>query len=159
MARTLIRPGHPLRIARSSERGQALVETALVVGFLVMLLVGIVEFGRAWMVVSMIRHAARDGARAAAVAPSSSRVSCGDGTSGCLSSSTMANIDTLVLNEIQAAMDTSTLTKPPLSVSQTTSNGIPIVTVQVTGTVPYIFRIWGSSFGVNLSATFRDEGK
>ncbi len=157
MARALSQPVDPLRMAGNSQRGQALVETALVVGFLVMLLVGIVEFGRAWMVVNMIKHALRDGARAAAIVPSSIRVACGDGTSGCLSASTKTSIGTLVLNEIQAVMDTSTLGTP--TVNQTTSNGIPIVSVTVTGTVPYIFNIWSANFAVNLSATFRDEGK
>ena len=47
----------------ADERGQALVEMGIVVVLLVTLVMGTIEFGRAWMIVNMITHAARDGAR------------------------------------------------------------------------------------------------
>ena len=49
------------------ERGQALVEFALVLPILLILVLGIIEFGRAWNLHQTITHAAREGARLAAV--------------------------------------------------------------------------------------------
>ena len=142
----------PLRWRLGEQRGQALVETGLVVVFLVFLFGGIVEMGRAWMILNMVTHACRDGARAAAVAPSTNR----DGN-GMLDSGTITAVQTQVLNEIQSVMDPSTLSTP--AVTQSTSSGIPVVTVRVTGTVPYVFGFFGASLAVNRSATFRDEGR
>jgi Flp pilus assembly protein TadG len=48
-------------------RGQALVEAALVLPILLLVLVGIMEVGRAWNIHQVVTHAAREGARAAAV--------------------------------------------------------------------------------------------
>ncbi len=48
-------------------RGQALVEAALVMPILLLLLVGIMEFGRAWNVHQVVTDAARQGARMAAI--------------------------------------------------------------------------------------------
>jgi Flp pilus assembly protein TadG len=49
------------------QRGQALVEAALVLPLLLLVLVGIMEVGRAWNIHQVVTHAAREGARAAAV--------------------------------------------------------------------------------------------
>ena len=54
-------------------RGQALAELGIIIVLLVFLVMGIIEFGRAWMIVNMITQAARHGARAAAVLPLSKR--------------------------------------------------------------------------------------
>ncbi|MBD0320749.1 MAG: pilus assembly protein [Gemmatimonadetes bacterium] len=53
--------------ARDDE-GQAVVEFALVAPILILLLVGIFEFGRAWSAHQALTDAAREGARAAVVA-------------------------------------------------------------------------------------------
>ncbi|HEX8360721.1 MAG TPA: TadE/TadG family type IV pilus assembly protein [Longimicrobium sp.] len=55
------------RLARA-EQGQALVEFALVVPVLLLLVVGIFEFGRAWNAHQAVTDAAREGARAAVIA-------------------------------------------------------------------------------------------
>jgi Flp pilus assembly protein TadG len=47
--------------------GQALVEFALIMPFLLLFIVGIVEFGRAWNEHQVLTDAAREGARIAAV--------------------------------------------------------------------------------------------
>lgn len=52
---------------RRAEEGQALVEFALVVPFLLLFIIGIVEFGRAWNLHQVITDAAREGARKAVV--------------------------------------------------------------------------------------------
>ena len=49
------------------EQGQALVEMALVLPILLILMLGILEFGRAWYTKQVITDAAREGARLAVV--------------------------------------------------------------------------------------------
>ena len=48
-------------------RGNAVVEMALILPILLLLVFGITEFGRAWMVVNVLTTAAREGARLAVV--------------------------------------------------------------------------------------------
>jgi Flp pilus assembly protein TadG len=48
-------------------RGQSVVEFALVFPLLLVLLIGITEFGRAWMTMNVLTSAAREGARLAVV--------------------------------------------------------------------------------------------
>jgi len=57
------------RLGRKSRRsdGQALVEFALLVPLLIIIVLGIVEFGRIWMTMNVLASAAREGARVAAV--------------------------------------------------------------------------------------------
>lgn len=50
-----------------SNKGQNLVEFALVVPLLLLLVIGIAEFGRAWMMKNILTGAAREAARIAAV--------------------------------------------------------------------------------------------
>lgn len=56
-----------LRIRARNERGQALVEFAIVLPLLLLLLLGIVDFARAWNVFEVLTDAAREGARVAVV--------------------------------------------------------------------------------------------
>ena len=49
------------------EQGQALVEVALVLPVLLILMLGILEFGRAWYTKQVVTDAAREGARLAVV--------------------------------------------------------------------------------------------
>ena len=53
-----------------TERGSALVETAITIPILLAVLLGIAEFSRAWHIQQVITNAAREGARVAVV-PSS----------------------------------------------------------------------------------------
>ncbi len=48
---------------RRGERGQALAEFALVLPLLLLLIAGIIEFGRAWNIKQAVTDAAREGAR------------------------------------------------------------------------------------------------
>lgn len=52
---------------RKSEQGQALVEFALLLPFIMLVLIGIVEFGRAWNAKQIVTDASREGARWAVV--------------------------------------------------------------------------------------------
>lgn len=56
---------------RMNRKGQNLVEFALVVPLLLLLLIGIAEFGRAWMARNIMTGAAREAVRVAAVKPGS----------------------------------------------------------------------------------------
>lgn len=127
--------------------GQALVEAGIVISMLVILSMGLIEFGRAWMIGNVITHAARDGARAAAVTPAGNR------SSGMIVST--AGIETLVQNQIATVVSAS----PTVTVSQTTTGGLPVVTVNVSVDVPYIFNLVGSNITMTRSVTFRDEGR
>lgn len=49
------------------ERGQAMVELAIIMPLLLLLVFGIVEFGRIYSAYITVNHASREGARAAAV--------------------------------------------------------------------------------------------
>lgn len=60
------------REIRLDNKGQAMVEMALVIGFLVLLIFGMTEFGRAMYTRNTLNNAARAGARVAVVTPSSS---------------------------------------------------------------------------------------
>jgi Flp pilus assembly protein TadG len=133
--------------ARRGQRGQALVEMGMVVALFVALVMGTIEFGRAWMIANMITHAARDGARTGAAAQ-------GRGTGGTITNT--SSIQTQVLDQIRNVTPTTGLT---VSVTQPTISSIPMVQVQVTGTVPYVFNLVGTSFTVDRTATFRDEGR
>jgi len=66
--------GHTVnRAPRSSRtRGQALVEFALVVPLLLLMVVGVMEFGRAWSRSQVITDAARQGARISSLLNNSS---------------------------------------------------------------------------------------
>lgn len=135
------------RAKRHDARGQALTEMAFVIVLFVTLVMGIMEFGRAWMIANMITHAVRDGARSAAT--------YADRDPDCAIQDT-SSIESGVMAQIAAVMDTATISG--VTVSQSVQAGIPVVQVQITGTVPYIFNLVSSEFPVARTITFRDEG-
>ncbi|MGH7579909.1 MAG: TadE/TadG family type IV pilus assembly protein [Gemmatimonadales bacterium] len=57
-----------MRAARKSGAGQALVEFALILPIMLLIMVGILEFARAWNLHQALTDATREGARRAAVA-------------------------------------------------------------------------------------------
>ena len=133
-------------------RGQALAELGIIIVLLVFLVMGMIEFGRAWMIVNMITQAARHGARAAAVLPLSKR----NATTHLITDSSA--IVTQVRNQIQNVYaGTVDVAVNP----QADAGGIPLVSVTVAGTVPFLFNLpgVGTSFAVNRSVIFRDEGR
>jgi len=133
-------------------RGQALVELAIIIVLLVFLVMGIIEFGRAWMIGNMITQAARHGARAAAVLPLSKR----NATTHVItdSSAIVTQVKSQIQNVYAGTVDVAV--NP-----QADAGGIPLVSVTVTGTVPFLFSLpgVGTSFAVNRSVIFRDEGR
>jgi Flp pilus assembly protein TadG len=57
-----------IRRLRRDSRGQALLEFALILPVLLLLVLGIVEFGRAWNLAQMMSDVAREGTRRAVIA-------------------------------------------------------------------------------------------
>jgi Flp pilus assembly protein TadG len=138
---------------RDRARGQALAELGIVIVLFVFLGLGIIEFGRAWMIINMVTHAARDGARAAAALPPASRDSSGHITA-------WGPIETSVENYIQ---DNTGQTMTATGISTADVGGVPMVAVQVEGQVDWLFFHtplgFGPTFEVNRIVSFRDEGR
>ena len=141
------------RSRRMRTRGQALAELGIVIVLFVFIGLGIIEFGRAWMIINIATHAARDGARAAAALPSSSRDS-----SGFVSN--WSGIETAVENQIQ---DNTGQTMTATGDSNADAGGVPMIALRVQGNVDWLFFHtplgFGPTFQVDRTVTFRDEGR
>ena len=157
------RPSNPENHARA-ERGQSLVELGITIVLLVTLAMGIIEFGRAFMIANMVTAATRDGARAAAVVSSTNR----DPTTGQINNTSKSAIQTQVVNEVNSvapnlfASSNVAVCQSTLDASCPSVGGINTVTVTTTGAVRYIFNLVpgiGTSFNVGRQITFRDEGR
>ena len=166
-----------MKHSRRRRSGQALIETALVVVPLVLLGIGIVQFGYSFMQLNMIANAARDGARQAAAFPqrdgcgcirSSDKTLITDPSTGTVLSQLRNVMDTtgFVVNVEQVTVPTATTLCaggcPCTSVPCTPIlSNVPTVRVTVTGTVTYLFNfsLWfaGNSWQVNRQVAFRDE--
>lgn len=135
------------------ERGQALVEAALVVVALAVLSLLVVEFGRAFMVSNTVTNAARVGARLASIAPLAER-----DPNGILSASYVTTVEGEVRNEV-ASLDPSFATAMTVQVNQI--DGPPeMVEVRVIGTLPAIFNYRSTAeFDIDRSVTFPDQGR
>jgi Flp pilus assembly protein TadG len=143
-------------IARS-ERGQALIEMAVVVTLLFFLVMGIVEFGRAFMVTSMITHAARDGARFGATLDPTLR-STDPASKGCFTDAGTTAIEDHVDGQLRGGGVSPSSVN--VSVTQDCdASDLATVTVVIDGTIDYIFNIVGTSFAVNRTVTFADENR
>jgi Flp pilus assembly protein TadG len=138
---------------RTRTRGQALAELGIVIVLFVFIGLGIIEFGRAWMIINIATHAARDGARAAAALPSSAR-----DTSGFVTN--WAGIETAVETQIQ---DNTGQTMTATGDSNADTGGVPMIALRVQGEVDWLFFHtplgFGPTFQVDRTVTFRDEGR
>ena len=138
---------------RIRARGQALAELGIVIVLFVFLGLGIIEFGRAWMIINMVTHAARDGARAAAALPPSSRDATGH-------VSDWSAIETAIEDYIA---DNTGQTMTATGISDADTGGIPMLSLRVEGEVDWLFFHtplgFGPTFEVNRIVTFRDEGR
>ncbi len=115
---------------RRSDAGQSLVEFALVMPIVLLMLVGIIEFGRAWNVQQVLTDAAREGARQAVLA-----------NPAVTQQSVRGNINAALA---RAAIDTTTAQITLTGVGAPVGN---LVTVDVQS--PYQFRFLGVL--INLS--------
>jgi Flp pilus assembly protein TadG len=127
---------------RSGARGQALAEMGIVVVLLVMILMGIVEFGRMLMLTNMVVHAARDGARIAAVTPGSDFSDAENHTMDLLATAGLNNLTATATQNVGGA------------------GGVTTVTMTVQGELDYLFIGFaggGPTLQLSRSVTFRKE--
>lgn len=145
------------RRAIANERGQGLAEAGIAITLFVVLTMGMIEFGRAWMVGNMITQAARDGARTASVASPANRNADGTVKSTYFDSTIKPQIQA----QIQNVLDSTTVQALTYSMTPLTSGGVTEVQVTVSGSVPLIFNLpfVGSTLSVNRVVTFKDEGR
>lgn len=123
-----------VRNRRKDETGQSLVEFALVVPMLLILVVGIAEFGRAWMTRNILTGAAREAVRVAVV-PEGSIAAATTRANQVLASAGITTAS-VVLNDTGIAFGT---------VTATVSYNFPVV---VAGFIPGL-----SSSTIPLSST------
>lgn len=83
-----------LRRLRATDAGQSLVEFAMVLPFFLVLLFGLVDFGRAFYTWLQVTNAAREGARAAAVQLDGSAINTRIYNSICKTYPTSCSLDT-----------------------------------------------------------------
>ena len=138
---------------RRSMRAQALVETGIVVVMLTFLVLGIMEVGWAFMRLNMITHAARDGARWGATLDKTLR----DATTGCFTGGGTSSIET----HVTTALSSVGFTPSAINVSQGGCGATPVPTIQVqiVGTMNMLFNFIGTSYPIDRSVTFEDEGR
>ena len=146
-------------IHRARQRGQALAEMAFVTVLLVILTLGIIDFGRMLMVQNVITHAVRDGARMAALTKDTS---WGGFT---MTGTPLTNVQTRIRDQLSTVMSVSEASAiANTAVVTRTNSGAAVgeaASVRVTGTVPFIFSfpgVWGGSVSVDRTATYRFEG-
>jgi Flp pilus assembly protein TadG len=130
-----------------------LVETALVVTFLAFLVMGIVEVGFAFARTNMIVHGLREGARYGATLGQRNT-----GT-GCLTSAGTTSIQTYVNGIMTSIGFTPAGGANGIMVTQGCNNSAPTIAIGVTGSLNTAFNLIGTSFSVNRSVTFEDEGR
>jgi Flp pilus assembly protein TadG len=84
------------------ERGQALLETAFVLPIILLVSIGIFEFGRAYQTVQVMTNAAREGARVA-VLPNATSDDVKDRVTAYLKSGQLGSISSVMIDVDQAA--------------------------------------------------------
>lgn len=127
------------------EEGQSLVEFAITVPLLLMLLLGIVDFGRAWNVYQVLTDAGREGTRVAVVD----------------NGSTQAQIRTVIKNA--AARAGIELTDADITINEGAGRGDPTtVTVQYAHRLRFVGWVLGlvngdENLNINVVSTMRRE--
>ena len=128
---------------KKENKGQALVELALVLPILLLLVFGIVEFGRIFGTYLMVIYGAREGARAAAVGTADSEII----------SLVKNRTSALQLNDSKVVVNIS-----PGQISRVRGNGITVkVEYPVQIYAPFISVFTGSSYKVSSQVTMRYE--
>ena len=95
---------------KSGREGQGLVEFALVVPLLLLLLIGIAEFGRAWMTRNILTGAAREAVRVAAVSPPSGSMAAASARAAAVLASAGITTANIVVTDAPAAYGAVTVT-------------------------------------------------
>ncbi len=163
------------------QKGQTLIETALVLLLLLIILIGIAEFARAWYTKNSLKNAARQGARVAAVlTPNTNFTSTNTPSFSCggISNSSCdgAALDPLIKafccqpgvsrdssNPATAAVTCYSPSGVPLSDCSGSGGVISGGTVKVSGTYTFNFIIggspwpWPASTSLSVDASMRYE--
>jgi len=123
---------------RADSKGQALLEFALILPILLMLVLGILEFGRAWNLAQMMSDVAREGTRQAVIA---------DPTI------TEQSVKDFMAQKLETAgVPVGAMSPPSGSIEFTDTNGVatwhPPTGTPVTGTIriPYSWMFFGGAF-------------
>ncbi|MGH7969547.1 MAG: TadE/TadG family type IV pilus assembly protein, partial [Limisphaerales bacterium] len=137
------------------ESGAELVEAAVVIPILLMLLLGILAFGRAWNVYQTITRAAREGAKAAVLTPCADSTYC-PGATAYTASNIWTNFVDPVLGS--ANLDSAKVTNASITYVQLDPNDTPphICGIRLTYRYPYTFSLPFTSVNlstINLSTT------
>jgi hypothetical protein len=135
-----------------NQRGQGLIEMGIIVSLFLLLSMGIIEFGRIFMLSNMVMHAARDGGRAAAIIGASYRNA--DGTFPDGGAAVSSAVHEQLRGELQGVLDPF-----DVRVVQLDSGTIPVVQVTLNGQLHYIFNLVGNTVEISRTVTFRDEGR
>jgi TadE-like protein len=147
------------------QRGQGLIEMGMVVALFVILSIGIIEFGRVFMLGNMVTHTARDAGRAAAIIGASYRNP--DGSFLDPDAVRTAVWTQVVEPELQSVLDPTSLASFSVSDLQQLPDpadplnpgDIPRVQLTLTGQLHYIFNLVGNTIDVSRTVSFRDEGR
>ncbi len=127
------------------ERGASAVEFALIVPMLLILVLGIAEFGRAYNVQTTLSGAARAGVRVMAL---------DDDAAAARTATKAAAAPAITLSDGQIAVTTSPATSP-VSCSPGTER---TVTLNVTYVMPFISNFFGSSITLKGRGVMRCSG-
>jgi hypothetical protein len=152
--------GSPFKVSSLLRRaeGSQLLELALSLPIMLVMAVGLVDFGQAWNVKQKLANAAREGTRIAASAPSFEATSCTipQASSPC---SVQAAADTLKRYMVNAGLDASCITpnspsssgSPPSTWTYTCGTGL-----SMSITRPYIFAVSAGAqvMGTQVSLTY-----
>ena len=123
------------------ERGAAAVEFALVVPLLLLLVLGIAEFGRAYNVSSTLASAARTGARTMALENSASAARTA--TQGAATG---------------LGVSASQITVTPSSCPTSSTGSTTLVTVRITYPMTFVTGLFGSSVTLHGTGVMRCNG-
>lgn len=158
-----------------TERGQALIETALVLLLLLIILLGIAEFSRAWYTRNSLKNAARSGARLAVVtcgitgaSGSCTGVSCpppATVSADCNGSSSANNA--AIIREVCCSpgvpRDATSNTTVNMVITPQAPDGLTADDVKVSASTTFTFVVgggvwpWAKSTTINSDATMRHE--
>lgn len=137
------------------ESGAELVEAAVVIPILLMLLLGIVSFGRAWNTYQTITRAAREGAKQAVLTPCANSTYCPGATNYTANDIWTSFVDPVLQSD---GLDTTKVTNPTITYVQLDPNDPTpyICGIQLSFTYPYTFSLPFTSVNlstINLSTT------
>ena len=144
-----------LRNLRRSERGTALLETALTLPLLLAVAVGIFEFGRAFQTWQVLTNAAREGARVA-VLPSSTTTNTTARVTDYMKAGQLPYADTASIAVTAATVDLGGGTTAPAS-KVTVSYPFQFITLQPVVRLLVKGSTVGAPITMTASAVMRNE--